>query len=89
MNVELIRATIDDAQLLWEMQIKSFQKLLDKYQDYETSPGNEPLNKTLNRLTQQNSYYYFICMDNIKVGAVRVIDNHSEMRKKILEKLNL
>lgn len=83
MNVELIRATIDDAKLLWEMQIKAFQKLLDKYQDYETSPGNEPLSKTVNRINQQDSYYYFICMDNIKVGAVRVIDSHSEMCKRI------
>ena len=41
MNIELIRATVEDAVQLWEMQVKSFQALLDKYQDYETSPASE------------------------------------------------
>jgi len=37
MNIKLIRATIADAQQLWEMKVKSFQGLLDKYQDYDTN----------------------------------------------------
>lgn len=83
MNIELIRATIEDAQQLQEMQVKSFQKLLDKYQDYDTSPANEPLEKMITRLDQKDTFYYFICMDEVKVGAIRVIDSHTEKNKRI------
>ncbi|MGN1132182.1 MAG: GNAT family N-acetyltransferase [Ruminococcus sp.] len=83
MNIELSRATVEDAKQLWKMQIKSFQKLLDKYQDYKTNPASEPIDKMINRLNQKDTYYYFICMDNIKVGAIRVIDNHTEKNKRI------
>ena len=60
MNIELIRATVGDAAQLWEMQVKSFQALLDKYQDYETSPASEPLEKMIHRLNQKETFYYFI-----------------------------
>lgn len=83
MNIELIRATAEDAQQLWEMQVKSFQKLLDKYQDYETSPASEPIHKVIGRLNQKETYYYFICVDNVKVGAIRVIDHQTERNKRI------
>lgn len=83
MNIELYRATVCDAQQLQEMQVKSFQKLLDKYQDYETSPASEPIEKMIARLEQKDTYYYFICMDNVKVGAIRVIDSHTEKNKRI------
>lgn len=83
MDIELSRATVNDAQQLWKMQVKSFQKLLDKYQDYETSPASEPIDKTINRLNQEDTYYYFICMNNVKVGAIRVIDSHTEKNKRI------
>lgn len=84
MDIRLIRAEIEDARLLWEMQVKSFQKLLDKYQDFETSPASEPVENVKRRLEQENTYYYFICLGNEKVGAIRVIDNHREdMNKRI------
>ncbi len=41
MKIDLIRARLKDAKEIWEMQIKSFKKLLDKYQDFETNPANE------------------------------------------------
>lgn len=83
MNITLCRATSDDAQQLWEMQVEAFQRLLDKYQDFETSPASEPINKIIDRLEQKETYYYFICVDNDKVGAIRVIDYHTERNKKI------
>ena len=83
MNIKLIKATIEDAEQLWEMQVKSFQRLLDKYQDYETNPASEPVEKMIVRLNQKETYYYFICMDNVKVGAIRVIDYHNDKNKRI------
>lgn len=82
MDIQLVRAELKDAQTIWEMQVKSFQELLDKYQDFETSPASETVDNVRRRLEQENTYYYFICMANEKVGAVRVIDYHNENENK-------
>ena len=49
MNIKLIRATIEDSKELWQMQLESFQSLLDKYQDYDTNPASEPIDKIIYR----------------------------------------
>ena len=48
----LIRANIQDAENLWNMQIVAFQDLYAKYHDPETSPATETLEKTMTRLEQ-------------------------------------
>ncbi len=83
MNIKLIRATIEDSKKLWKMQLESFQPLLDKYQDYDTNPASESIDKIIKRLKQEETYYYFICTDDVKVGAVRVIDFKSDGNKRI------
>lgn len=83
MNIELIRASVDDAQEIWEIQVKSFKSLLDKYQDFETSPANEPVDKVIGRISQGETYYYFICADGVKVGAIRVFVHPTAGYKKI------
>ena len=72
MNVTLSRATLADAQELWQMQKEAFQSLLDKYQDFDLSPACEPLEKVIMRLEQPISAMYFILADGVKVGALRV-----------------
>ena len=74
MKVELLRANIDDAKELHTMQVKAFKELLEKYQDYDTNPGNESLEKVEVRLKQDFTYYYFICIGQQKVGAIRIVD---------------
>lgn len=60
--------------MIWKMQIKSFAQLLDRYQDMETSPANELLEKTISRLEQPFTYFYLILADGCTVGAIRVVD---------------
>ena len=83
MNIELIRASVEDAQEIWELQVKSFIGLLDKYQDFETSPASEPVDKVADRIRQEETYYYFICADGVKVGAIRVFVHPTARYKKI------
>ena len=83
MNIKLIRATIEDSKELWQMQLESFQSLLDKNQDYDTNPASEPIDKIIYRLKQEETYYYFICMNDVKVGAIRIIDFKSDGNKRI------
>ena len=82
--MKLVRANIQDAENLWKMQITAFQDLYTKYQDPETSPATETLEKTIPRLDQPFTYYYFIEVEGVNVGAVRVVDTkESEERKRI------
>ena len=74
MNIKLIEASEADAEEIWNMQKSAFTELLEKYQDFETSPANEPLEKTLNRLRQPFTYFYFIELTGVKIGAIRVVD---------------
>ena len=40
-EVSLIAAGKDDMKTIWKMQVEAFSELLDKYQDYDTSPAAE------------------------------------------------
>ena len=82
MNIQLVRADIDEANDLWEMQVKAFLDLYEKYQDTETSPATESVDKILMRLNQPFTSYYYIKVDNKKVGAIRVVDELEEGKAK-------
>lgn len=72
--MNLIRIGIEDARKLWQMQTEAFQDLYKKYQDTETSPAAENIDKTIMRLQQPFTYYYFMGEFDESVGAVRVVD---------------
>lgn len=74
MKIDLIRIGIEDAEKLWKMQVKAFEDLYIKYQDTETSPATEKVEKIIMRLEQPFTYYYYIVMDDMEVGAIRVVD---------------
>lgn len=74
MDVRLLRAAVDDAEEIHAMQVEAFRELLEKYQDYDTNPGNESMEKVAGRLRQEFTFYYFICVGQRKVGAVRIVD---------------
>ena len=76
MDVRLVRAGIEDAEKLWKMQVTAFKELYDKYQDTETSPATEPMDKIIMRLEQPSTYYYFIIANSMAIGAIRIVDKH-------------
>ena len=80
--IKLVRAHIQDAENLWKMQIAAFQDLYEKYQDQETSPATETLEKTITRLEQPFTYYYFIEVEGVNVGAIRVVDTKESGKRK-------
>lgn len=82
MEVSLKRICCEAAEKLWKMQTTAFRELYDKYQDTETNPAAEPIDKIMVRLNQPFTYYYFILADNVAVGAVRVVDKHEYGRAK-------
>ena len=82
MEIKLKRAGIDDAELIWKMQMEAFSALYDKYQDAETNPAAEPLEKVIYRLRQSFTYYYLIECNNKIVGAIRVVDEKESGKAK-------
>ena len=82
MDVTLRKATMDDAQLLWDMQRTAFRALYERYRD-EGSPYLEPIESTQGRLMQPVTHYYVILADGQPVGGIRIRDFGAE-RDKIL-----
>ncbi|MCQ2418063.1 MAG: GNAT family N-acetyltransferase [Oscillospiraceae bacterium] len=82
MIIDLVRIEINDAKNLWTMQVKAFEDLYNKYQDTETSPATEKVEKIIMRLEQSFTYYYFIVVDGVKVGAIRVVDKKEQGKSK-------
>lgn len=81
-NVHLVRIMLDEANELWEMQVRAFLDLYEKYQDTETSPATETVDRVIMRLEQPFTYYYYIKVGDTKVGAIRVVDKSEEGKGK-------
>lgn len=73
MRISLCRSEVRDAAAIHEMQTKAFMPLLEKYQDYETSPANESLERIVSRINQSFTEYYIIKSYDIPVGGIRIV----------------
>ena len=87
MEVTVSRATIDNAKELHAMQVEAFKELLEKYQDFDTSPANENMEKVEARLKQDFTFYYFICIGQQKAGAIRIVDQKENGKNKRISPL--
>ena len=83
MNIELVRACVEDAEVIWQMQLAAFAELLERYQDFDTNPGNESLEKVQWRFSFPSTYFYLIQADGENAGAIRIIDRHDDSPRKI------
>lgn len=72
MNVRLEKATHNDAKSIFDIQVKAFMPLLEKYKDYETNPANETIERVISRINKPNGGFYKILADNKFVGAICV-----------------
>ena len=82
-KIELKPVVQDDIEAVWKMQVEAFSELLKKYQDYNTSPAAESIDKVSARFEQPWTTYYFIVADDENVGALRVVDKKDGSRKRI------
>jgi GNAT superfamily N-acetyltransferase len=78
MDITLFKSGPNEASIIHEMQIRAFMPLLDKYQDYETSPANESVERILDRLNQSFTDYYIIKGSNISIGAIRIVKKENK-----------
>lgn len=73
MGVTIIKARLEDLQALHDVQLKSFKILLQKYGDYDMSPGNESIEQIRRRYNQNFTTYWIIKNNDVMVGGVRII----------------
>ena len=71
-NINLLKATLDDANELFQMQIITFKPLLEKYQDFDLNPGNEKIEETIRRLSEKITDYYIIKLNGKSIGGIRI-----------------
>jgi GNAT superfamily N-acetyltransferase len=82
-NIELKPVVREEIETVWKMQVEAFSELLERYQDYETSPATESMDKVLARFGQPWTTYYFIMAEDEEVGVIRVVDKKDGSRKRI------
>lgn len=81
--ITLRKATAEDIEKIWKMQVEAFRALLEKYQDYGLSPAAESIDKIRARYEQPWTTYFFIEAEGRDVGAIRVVDKKDGSRKRI------
>ncbi|WP_421175804.1 hypothetical protein [Metabacillus dongyingensis] len=54
-EIVLEKAIDSDADSIFDMQVKSFVPLLEKYKDCDTSPANETINRVIARIWRKNA----------------------------------
>ena len=72
-KIELVRAQTGDAERIHEMKYRAFLPLFEKYQDEQTSPAMEKIEKVIRQLQNGNTDYYLIKLDGEAVGAIRAV----------------
>lgn len=70
--INLVQATVEDAELLHKLQREAFMPLYEKYQDDETSPAKETLERITWKITEPNSEFYLIWFQGEVVGGIRI-----------------
>ena len=73
MRISLKKANLNEYEEIHAMQIVSFRSLLEKYKDYETSPGTESVEAIAKKIKQDHTDYYFIVLEDRNIGAIRVV----------------
>jgi GNAT superfamily N-acetyltransferase len=79
MNISLKKATASDAEDMLGMQKECFKTHFERYQDVETSPVNEPIEKMLFKINYENGAYFKIMVDDIHAGCVRVYEKSPKL----------
>ncbi|WP_338652641.1 GNAT family N-acetyltransferase [Sporosarcina psychrophila] len=72
MEVTLEKANEFDAQSLFDIQVNAFLPLLEVYEDYNTNPANETIQRMITRINNTSGGVYKIKSDTILVGAISI-----------------
>ncbi|WP_339216804.1 GNAT family N-acetyltransferase [Ornithinibacillus sp. FSL M8-0202] len=72
MDLIIKKTKITEAKRLLEIQKEAFREDLEKYQDYETSPVNEKIDRLLSKIT--HFHHYTIWLNGEIIGGIDIRD---------------
>lgn len=81
MTISLKKAVLSDCTEIHKMQVSAFTQLLEKYQDYDTNPASEPIERIEFKFNQDSTDYLFIMADDVKIGVVRIVKLSEEIHR--------
>ncbi len=81
--ISLVKLSPADAEELLELQKRGFEDIYARYQDHETSPVNESIERLRGKLEQPFTHFYRIEAEATTVGAIRVVDAGNGSMKRI------
>ena len=79
MKIELQKVAIDEAEELHRLQQLGFCALLEKYQDYDTNPGAESMERIRQRFAYNTVDQYWIKMGAEIIGYIRIQHKKNEV----------
>ncbi|MDQ0116779.1 GNAT family N-acetyltransferase [Paenibacillus harenae] len=79
MEVSLCKADLKDVVTIHEMKVKAFKPLLEKYQDFKTSPANETVERIITQINQSFTDYFIINHLEVAVGGIRVVKKDNQI----------
>ena len=74
MEIYLQKACLENCKEIHKMQVLAFKELLDKYKDYDSNPGAETFERIKQKMAQEFTSYYFICLNGCNIGIIRVVE---------------
>lgn len=74
MFIDLKKAKEKDIPLLHGMQREAFAPLLEYYQDYDTNPAAESVERIRQKMQELFTNYYLIMLDDTPIGGIRICD---------------
>lgn len=78
-KIELKLATAEDAEVLHKLQLEAFMPLYEKYQDEETSPAKESIDKIRWKIIENGSEFYIVFYDGKPVGGIRMRNHENNV----------
>jgi len=73
MNVHIKKATVEDSEKIHKMQIVAYKPFLEKYEDYDTNPGSETLERVQERFSFDCVDQYLIFTNSENIGYIRIV----------------
>ncbi|WP_439876649.1 GNAT family N-acetyltransferase (plasmid) [Bacillus mycoides] len=86
MEITITKTKVNEAKSLLEIQKKAFQADLEKYQDYDSSPATEKIERLIRKINMVHHYTIFI--NGMIVGGIDVRElsnNHYRLNRIFLD----
>ena len=80
-KIQLAKVSQEEAEQLWRMQRLAFLELLARYQDRETNPACETLERVREKMAQSDSFFYWIKWVEEPVGGIRIVARENESKR--------